>query len=247
MLFRSKEFGGVDILVNNAGRTWGTPLGQFPYKAWESVLSLNVTGMFMLTQELLPMLKAAGTVDDPSRVINLGSVMGSQQETTTGSAWLYRVSKAALNMVVRCVQADSADVTVLALHPVVSLMALCAMRLLYRALYEHMRARISHREGHGQPPVALGLTDRLNRGRQHVPIGRIRDGRAEVLRHRQHRVERNLRVADVDAHKRRAGLAMSSERTEPRRIWSHRQTHVVVPDEQVAHGVSVPEESARAV
>jgi NAD(P)-dependent dehydrogenase (short-subunit alcohol dehydrogenase family) len=47
----------------------------------------------------------------------ISSVMGSMQETTTGNAALYRVSKAALNMVVRCTQAEQADITVLAIHP----------------------------------------------------------------------------------------------------------------------------------
>ena len=42
----------LQILMNNAGRTWGAPLGAFPYGAWEKVMSLNVTGMFHLTQGL---------------------------------------------------------------------------------------------------------------------------------------------------------------------------------------------------
>ena len=47
----------------------------------------------------------------------ISSIMGSLQETSSGNAALYRVSKAALNMVVRCTQAEQPDVTVLAIHP----------------------------------------------------------------------------------------------------------------------------------
>lgn len=86
--------GTLDILMNNAGITWGAPLGQFPFKAWEKVNSVNVAGLFDLTQKLLPMLKASGSIDDPARVINLGSVMG-EREMGDG-AYSYAASKAAV-------------------------------------------------------------------------------------------------------------------------------------------------------
>ncbi|MFT7594360.1 MAG: NAD(P)-dependent dehydrogenase (short-subunit alcohol dehydrogenase family), partial [Paracoccaceae bacterium] len=66
----------LDILMNNSGVTWGAPLGKFPFQAWEKVMNVNVAAMFHLTQSLLPMLTASGSVDDPSRVVNVGSVMG---------------------------------------------------------------------------------------------------------------------------------------------------------------------------
>ena len=43
--------------------------------------------------------------------------MGSLHNTHSGNVALYRVSKAALNMVVRCTQAEQPDITVLAIHP----------------------------------------------------------------------------------------------------------------------------------
>jgi NAD(P)-dependent dehydrogenase (short-subunit alcohol dehydrogenase family) len=67
----------LHILVNNAGRSWGEPLETFPFSAWEKVMTLNVAGMFTLTRDLLPLLEKTGTADDPARVVNLGSVMGS--------------------------------------------------------------------------------------------------------------------------------------------------------------------------
>ena len=30
---------GLDILMNNAGKAWGAPLGNFPFAAWETVMS----------------------------------------------------------------------------------------------------------------------------------------------------------------------------------------------------------------
>ena len=44
----------LHILVNNAGRSWGAPLDEFPYHAWDKIFSLNIAGLFALTQALLP-------------------------------------------------------------------------------------------------------------------------------------------------------------------------------------------------
>lgn len=84
----------LHILMNNSGVTWGAPLGQFPHKAWEKVMSVNVAGVFDLTQKLLPLLIASSDADDPARVINVGSVMG---EIPMGDgAYSYAASKAAV-------------------------------------------------------------------------------------------------------------------------------------------------------
>ena len=70
------HFPTLNILVNNAGATWGMPLDEFDEHAWDKVMDTNVKGLFFLTQQLLPQLRAAGTADDPARVINIGSIDG---------------------------------------------------------------------------------------------------------------------------------------------------------------------------
>ena len=42
----------VDILINNAGATWGAPAEDHPLEGWDKVLALNLTGTFLLTQEV---------------------------------------------------------------------------------------------------------------------------------------------------------------------------------------------------
>ena len=78
---RSRDARGrpLDILVNNAGATWGAPLDEFDDAAWDRVLDLNVKGVFHLTRFLRPALAAAGTPEDPARVINIGSIDGLQR------------------------------------------------------------------------------------------------------------------------------------------------------------------------
>ncbi len=107
----------LHILMNNAGRTWGKDLGAFPYGAWDKVLSVNVTGLFHLTQELLPKLRAAATPEDPARVVNVGSVMG---EVAMGDgAFSYAASKSAVHHLTRILAKDLAkdSITVNALAP----------------------------------------------------------------------------------------------------------------------------------
>jgi NAD(P)-dependent dehydrogenase (short-subunit alcohol dehydrogenase family) len=96
----------LDILVNNAGRTWGAPLESFPDRAWAEVMSVNVQGPFTLVRELLPLLKAAGRMEDPARVINIGSVAGAVVEPL--KAYSYSASKAALHHLSRVLAAELA-------------------------------------------------------------------------------------------------------------------------------------------
>ena len=107
----------LDILMNNAGTTWGSPLGKFPFAAWDKVMAVNVAGMFDLTQKLLPLLSAGASVDDPARVINVGSVMG---EVPMGDgAYSYSMSKAAVHHMTKILAKELADhsITVNALAP----------------------------------------------------------------------------------------------------------------------------------
>ncbi|MCB1385431.1 MAG: SDR family oxidoreductase [Nitratireductor sp.] len=89
----------LHILFNNAGTSWGAPLADFPYPAWSRVLDLNVTGLFELTRQLLPLLEKAATADDPARVVNLGSVMGTA--VMGDGAYSYSASKAAVHHLTR--------------------------------------------------------------------------------------------------------------------------------------------------
>jgi NAD(P)-dependent dehydrogenase (short-subunit alcohol dehydrogenase family) len=89
----------VDVLINNAGTTWGATLEEYPDEAFDRVFALNVRGAFRMTVALLPALRAAIRNGEPTRVINVGSVEGTQVPSWENYA--YPASKAALHMLTR--------------------------------------------------------------------------------------------------------------------------------------------------
>jgi NAD(P)-dependent dehydrogenase (short-subunit alcohol dehydrogenase family) len=89
----------VHVLVNNAGATWGAPLEEFPAAAWDKVVDLNLKAPFYLTRAFLPLLEAAGTDDDPARVINVGSIDGLHVPSLP--TYSYSASKAGLHHLTR--------------------------------------------------------------------------------------------------------------------------------------------------
>lgn len=58
-----KQFGRLDILVNNAGIAHATAtVDQLSIEAWREVLDTNLTGMFLVTRAMLPMMHSGGTI-----------------------------------------------------------------------------------------------------------------------------------------------------------------------------------------
>lgn len=107
----------LHILMNNAGVTWGEPIESFPHAQWERVMNINVAGMFTLTRELLPVMDAAATPEDPARIINIGSVMGTLP--LAEGAYSYTISKAAVHHMTRVFAAEFAgrNITANAIAP----------------------------------------------------------------------------------------------------------------------------------
>lgn len=112
----SKREDGIDILVNNAGATWGAPIDDFDEAAWERVLSLNVKSVFHLTKFLRPTLLKNATKEDPSRVINIGSIDGIQVPVL--ETYSYSASKAAVHQLTKHLAKKLApEITVNAIAP----------------------------------------------------------------------------------------------------------------------------------
>jgi len=66
----AQNLGPVSILVNNAGITRPQPIDQITEQSWDEVLAINLKSVFLVTQAVLPKMRAAGW----GRIINLSSV-----------------------------------------------------------------------------------------------------------------------------------------------------------------------------
>lgn len=67
-----EKLGSIDILVNNSGTTWAAPLEEMPLERWERVITINLTGSFLMCQSVVPLMKERGW----GRIINVSSVAG---------------------------------------------------------------------------------------------------------------------------------------------------------------------------
>lgn len=84
----AERHGRVDILVNNAATNphAGTVLGATE-AAWDKTFDVNVKGAFFLTQQVVPLMKAGGSV------INIASIEGVRPGLDRA---MYSISKAAV-------------------------------------------------------------------------------------------------------------------------------------------------------
>jgi NAD(P)-dependent dehydrogenase (short-subunit alcohol dehydrogenase family) len=85
----------LDILINNAGAAWAEPFETYSEAGWDKLMNVNLKAIFFLSQALLPELKAAGTADDPARIVNIGSIDGILQPQL--ESYAYSASKAAVH------------------------------------------------------------------------------------------------------------------------------------------------------
>lgn len=83
----TERFGAVDVLVNNAGINRPNDFDRITDEDWEAVMDVNLTGVFRVTQEVLPHIKDGGSV------INISSVSGQYGGPRTSH---YCASKAAV-------------------------------------------------------------------------------------------------------------------------------------------------------
>ncbi len=77
----------IDILINNASLLGPrVPLSEYPLDKWEDVLKVNLTGLFLLTQEVLQYM----IIQKSGCIINLTSSVGRTGRARWGA---YAVSK----------------------------------------------------------------------------------------------------------------------------------------------------------
>jgi NAD(P)-dependent dehydrogenase (short-subunit alcohol dehydrogenase family) len=108
----------IDLLINNAGvytDPKGGALNHDGYEAWMRAFLINT----MATLKMVRAFRSHIVQSDQKTVVTISSKMGSIAENDSGGSYMYRSSKAAVNMVVKTLAIDLKAVGVIAvvLHP----------------------------------------------------------------------------------------------------------------------------------
>ena len=105
--------GRLDILVNNAGITKRIPITEMPLSDFESVMAVNVRGVFLGIKHALPLMKAHGG----GSIVNISSIAGLVGHKFTNET--YSTSKGAVTLLTKSVAVRHArdNVRCNSIHP----------------------------------------------------------------------------------------------------------------------------------
>ncbi len=94
-----RDVGPIDVLVNNAGTTRRGLFHEMPVSDWQTVLRLNIDGLFMVGQAVARRMVSRGR----GRIINICSVMSELGRPGTAA---YTASKGAAKMLTKGMAID---------------------------------------------------------------------------------------------------------------------------------------------
>jgi NAD(P)-dependent dehydrogenase (short-subunit alcohol dehydrogenase family) len=106
----------IDLLINNAGlRGPKTGFGETDYEEWAAILQVNTLAPLRMVERFADLVERS----DGKTVVNISSIMGSIADNGSGGEYIYRSSKAALNMVTKSLAVDLAGrgIKVVSFHP----------------------------------------------------------------------------------------------------------------------------------
>ncbi|MGH8787459.1 MAG: SDR family NAD(P)-dependent oxidoreductase [Cupriavidus necator] len=89
------ETAGINALVCSAGVIRPGPLAEHPPSDLDLMLAVNVKGPWLCVREALPALRQDASVDNPARIVFVGSVAGMAPKVGSG---FYGATKSALHV-----------------------------------------------------------------------------------------------------------------------------------------------------
>ncbi len=112
-----EAMGPIDILINNAGASWGAPMVDHPLEAWNKVMNLNLTALFLVSQSVG---KRCMVPRRKGKIVNVASIAGLKGSDASYMATIgYNTSKGGVVNFTRALAAEWAqhDINVNAIAP----------------------------------------------------------------------------------------------------------------------------------
>ncbi len=105
----------IDVLINNAGvcLDMNKNLSYADSEIFEKTFDVNLKAPYLITQALMPLLKNS----DQAMIVHISTILASLQNNTTGDTYIYKMSKAALNMFTQCLSVEFPNIKSLCIHP----------------------------------------------------------------------------------------------------------------------------------
>ena len=96
-----EQFGKLDIVFNNAGVGGMYPSHQMPFKNWQRVIDINLTGVFLVAQKAIEVMLESGG----GSIVNCASILGNVGQAQTAH---YTAAKAGVINMTRSLAAEYA-------------------------------------------------------------------------------------------------------------------------------------------
>jgi NAD(P)-dependent dehydrogenase (short-subunit alcohol dehydrogenase family) len=96
------KFGRIDVLVNNAGTNFFMPAIDMTEKGWDTVMNLNLKGLFFLSQAVARIMKETGG----GKIVNIASTSGLKVQPASGH---YSIAKAGVIMATKVMALEWAN------------------------------------------------------------------------------------------------------------------------------------------
>jgi NAD(P)-dependent dehydrogenase (short-subunit alcohol dehydrogenase family) len=105
----------IDVLINNAGVYPESCFGDVDFDDWTSAFKINTMAPLKMAEAFMSHIAASQL----KKIVTLSSKMGSVDDNTIGGSYIYRSSKAAVNMVMKSLSIDlnPYGIAVVTLHP----------------------------------------------------------------------------------------------------------------------------------
>ncbi len=105
----------IDVLINNAGVYPESSLNNIDYDDWATAFKINTMAPLKMVQTFMSHIAGSHL----KKIVTLSSKMGSLDDNTSGGSYIYRSSKAAVNIVMKSLSIDLKPygIAVVTLHP----------------------------------------------------------------------------------------------------------------------------------